>query len=94
MNEIKNLQNSVLNQMKYNSDVAKDMYNNPLQFNKGLSRQNPTNSMLSTWYIAQARKTFVHFCTLPFVISEEFWRVWLEVYSSTEQAPKRNPNNI
>ena len=91
MNQIRDVQNTAMNQIKYIADNAKD---NIVDFNKKAIRYNPMNSMLASWYIAQARKTFVHLCTLPFVISEEFWRVWLEVYSSAEQAPKRNPNNI
>lgn len=78
MKDIKDLSNSVLNQAKYNSDVIKD---NIVDFNKELIRNNPMNSMQYTWQIAQMRKNFVFFCTLPFVIGESFWNTWQEVYN-------------
>ena len=78
MQDIKELSNSVLNQAKYNSDAIRD---NIVDFNKELIRKNPMNSMQYTWQIAQMRKNFVFFCTLPFVIGESFWNTWQEVYS-------------
>lgn len=77
MQEIKDLSNSVLNQAKYNSDVIKD---NIVDFNKELIRKNPMNSMQTQWYITKMRKDFVFFMTLPFVISETFWKTWYSAY--------------
>lgn len=85
MNEIKEFQQSAFNQAKYLTDNAKD---NILDFNKKAIRQNPMNSMQYSWQVAQARKAFIFWSTLPFVIGEEYWKVWHEVYRYPATAPK------
>ncbi len=87
MQDIKDLSNSVLNQAKYNSDVIKD---NIVDFQKELIRKNPMNSMQYTWQIAQMRKAFVFYCTLPFVIGECYWNTWQEVYCPELSTKKEN----
>lgn len=76
--EFKEFGNSLLNQAKYIQDYSTG---NIVDFNKELIRKNPMNSMQTYWQIAQMRKNFVFFMTLPFVISETFWRTWQEVYT-------------
>lgn len=88
MQEIKDLSNTVLNQAKYISDNAKD---NVINFQKELIRKNPMNSMQYTWQIAQMRKNFVFWSTLPFIISQTFWDTWQQVYRpdfKIESSPK------
>lgn len=87
MKDIKDLSNTILNQAKYNSDVIKD---NIVDFNKELIRKNPMNSMQYTWQIAQMRKNFVFFYTLPFVISQTFWDTWQQVYRPELSTKKEN----
>lgn len=85
MNQIREAQSTALNQMKFLHEETKD---NIMQFQKKVTRQNPFNSMQYTWQVAQMRKAFVFFCTLPFVIGEEYWKVWHEVYRYPTTAPK------
>lgn len=76
--ELKNLSNTLFNQTKYNTDLIKEGVQS---FQKEIIRKNPVNSMQYNWQIAQMRKTFVFWATLPFVISESFWSTWADVYS-------------
>lgn len=78
MNKIQETQNSIMNQIKYNSDNAKD---NVLQFQKKAIQNNPYNSLTFHWQLAQVRKNFVFFATLPFVIGKAYWSMWSQVYS-------------
>ena len=88
MKEIKDLSNTVLNQAKYISDNAKDNVINflsantkDIDFQKKVIQYNPMNSMQYTWQIAQMRKNFVFFCTLPFVINQCYWDTFMQVYN-------------
>lgn len=87
MQELKNLSNTLFNQTKYTADLIKEGVES---FQKELIRNNPMNSMQYTWQIAQMRKNFVFFCTLPFVIGESFWNTWQEVYSPELSTKKEN----
>ena len=84
MNQIQEAQNSAMNQIKYIADNTKD---NILDFNKKAIQQNPFNSMQYNWQVAQARKAFVFWVTLPVVIAETFWTTWAEVYRQPQKAP-------
>lgn len=75
---MKELSNSIMNQANYWNASAKDKV---VDFNKEIIRQNPMNSMQYNWQIAQLRKTFVFWSTLPFIISETFWTTWQQVYT-------------
>ena len=78
MQELKNLSNTLFNQTKYNTDLIKEGVES---FQKEIIRKNPVNSMQYNWQIAQMRKTFVFFYTLPFIVAEEFFKTWASVYS-------------
>ena len=75
---MKELTNSIMNQANYLNDRAKDKI---VDFNKELIRQNPINSMQTQWHIAQMRKNFVFFCTLPFIFGEAYWNAFMQVYT-------------
>lgn len=78
MQEIKDISNTAINQAKFIADNIKD---NVVAFQKKSIQQNPFNSMQWHWQVAQMRKNFVFFCTLPFVISESYWKTFQEVYT-------------
>lgn len=95
MKEIKEFQQNALNQSKYWFDHAKDntiglinQEHNVLDFNKKSIQHNPFMSMQYSWQVAQARKAFVAWCTLPFVISECYFNTFYEVYRYPASAPK------
>lgn len=78
MQEIKDLSNTAINQAKYIADNIKD---NIVDFQKKSIQQNPFNSMQWHWQVAQMRKNFVFFCTLPLSISQTFFETWQQVYT-------------
>lgn len=98
MKELKEISNSIMNQAKYNSDNFNDnvvsilsVNTKATDFQKKMIQQNPMNSMQTQWYIAKMRKDFVFFMTLPFVISETFFKTWYSVYKpegNIESSPK------
>lgn len=88
MKEIKEFQQNALNQSKYWYDHAKNntgpfftTEDNIVDIQKKIIRQNPMNSMQYTWQEAQMRKMFVFFCTLPFIVGQEYFKTWVEVYA-------------
>jgi hypothetical protein len=88
VDQIKDLSNTAINQAKYIADEvksnAKELFSNScnvLAFQKKSIQQNPFNSMTFYWQIAQMRKNFVFWSTLPFVIGETFWTTWRQVYA-------------
>ena len=78
VDQIKDLSNTAINQAKY---IADEVKSNILAFQKKSIQQNPFNSMTFHWQIAQMRKNFVFWSTLPFVIGETFWTTWRQVYA-------------
>ena len=78
MNQPKEIMNSAMNQINL---LHSDMQSNLIRANKKAQQMNPWNSMQFTWQIAQARKQFVFFCTLPFVIGECYFNTWINVFA-------------
>ena len=78
MNQPKEIMNSAMNQINL---LHGDMQSNLIQANKKAQQMNPWNSMQFTWQIAQVRKQFVFFCTLPFVIGECYFNTWINVFA-------------
>lgn len=85
MNEIQQLQQNALNQSKY---IADTLNTNITDISKKSMQYNPFASLQYSWQVAQARKTFVFFCTLPFIIGETYWNTFHEVYRAPATAPK------
>lgn len=75
--ELRDFSNTILNQSKVITDEIKD---NVVTFTKKANKQNPFNSMLYTWQLAQLRKNIVFWSTLPLVVNTTFWDVWISVY--------------
>jgi len=40
---------------------------------------NPLASKLAPWRMAQRRKSFINWLTLPMSINEQFWKTWSSV---------------
>ena len=75
--ELKDFSNTILNQSIVITDEIKD---NVITFTKKANKQNPFNSMLCTWQLAQLRKNIVFWSTLPLVVNTTFLDVWISVY--------------
>ena len=56
--------------LKYNFDNLQKFY----------IHQNPFNSMTYIWNINQASKNITDSLSIPFMLVNEFWNTWLEVY--------------
>ena len=77
MNEIKNLQNSVMNQMKYITDEAKD---NVVSIQKKAIQNNPMNSQMLNWQIAQGIRYVTAWVMIPLLATETYWSTWHQVF--------------
>lgn len=78
MNQIKEASNTILNQLEHNS---KEIQSNVLAFQKKAVQQNPFNSMTFHWQIAQMRKNFVFWSTLPMSIFQTYIDTFNQVYN-------------
>lgn len=74
---IKDFQHTIINQAHL---WGYDTTHNVLDFKKNPIKFNPWTSMTFNWQLAQARKQFITWITLPLVIQGEFWNTWANVY--------------
>jgi len=75
---IKDFQHTIINQARL---WGYDTTHNVLDFKKNPLQLNPFTSLTFAWQVAQARKQFINWITLPLVIQGEFWKTWADVYS-------------
>ena len=76
VSNIKDFQHSILNQINL---AGYDTSNNVLDFKGNPVQLNPFASMTFQWQMQKLKKQYITWITLPFVLSENYWTVWLSV---------------
>lgn len=71
---IKDFQNSVVNQTRYFTDNILDFKKNPVKYN-------PFVSMNFFWQVTQFQKQFIKIMVTPLDIQAAYWDIWNKVYS-------------
>ena len=77
MNEIKQFQQTALNQAKLWHDHAKD---NVVSIQKKAIQNNPMNSQMLNWQIAQGIRYVTAWVMIPLLATETYWGTWHQVF--------------
>ena len=77
MNEIKQFQQTALKQAKLWHDHAKD---NVVSIQKKAIQNNPMNSQMLNWQIAQGIRYVTAWVMIPLLATETYWSTWHQVF--------------